>query len=350
MESNSKSIYLPILVALFLSIGIFFGFHFLRDQVKVGPMETRLKEVIALIEENYVDEVEAGTLLENALVGISKGFPGRSLVSKNDLDQCDRMKSFGLITFPGGSFFLVVNVFPGSVPGILGLSSGDRIQNVIFSENSMKFDLIKRWGRGADHISIPDSLAVFRQPVVEYQLDKNWIYSICLSPSIPQLLEYFEEVGEAEIAGLILDLRLFSNVGGFPDKFESNSLKVDSVVTGPNTFGIGSVLENFYTRRILSVPNGFETENFIIVNSVGKELPQFRMKEKTISPFLDSLRENEILAAGEFLKEVLNREEILGLSTKLGPMDLENLNQGLHLKLFQMIRKDGIKKAYKSLL
>ena len=340
MSQDKGNSILPILVLGVLSLGILFGYFMLRKEKKPGAAELRLREVIALIEENYVDQVSEEILLENALVGLSKGFPEEQLVSKTAMESSDLLRKFGLITFPGDPTLRVTNIFPGSVSGILGIRIGDRIEKIRQENGGIAFTLLGRSASRNRDIIIPDSFAVFDQPVLDLSDGGKGIRFLCLSPSMNELSEHLNRNSSLESS--ILDLRWFSNVGVIGKDFQGFDLKVDSIVEGPYTFGLGELVKKHFEEGKKIYPIEFETRNFTLINSGGKKFPKSVLNVGTEDQWGSSL--------SQVLQDLWNRTSGLESLNRGNIGELENLDPIQHFQVYKGIRKNGLKDTYKNLL
>ena len=69
-NNSTLAIRLPLIIAVAVIIGIFIGARMLEPSAKNEELSkslTKFREVLTSIDRNYVDEVESGTLVDNAI-------------------------------------------------------------------------------------------------------------------------------------------------------------------------------------------------------------------------------------------------------------------------------------------
>lgn len=138
--NNSKSeIRLPVIIAVALSAGIFIGASFIepspRSNDAVKSM-AKFKEVLLNIDKNYVDDVNSGDIVDDAIVRMLDDLDPHSIyISKEEVDQANsRIK--GSYQGIGIQFDIirdtvwVVKTITGGPAEEIGLKSGDRIVTV----------------------------------------------------------------------------------------------------------------------------------------------------------------------------------------------------------------------------
>ncbi len=341
MDKENKNIYLPVLVTLFISLGILFGFIFLRDKTSIGPLEFQLKEIIALVEENYVDEIPAETLIENAMVGMSRGFPGEVLVSKKKLETANRLREYGLVTYPSDAGYRVTNIFPGSFSGILGIRVGDRIREVQFADDGFEFQILNRINGLSKTVFIPDSFAVFDKTLIHFRGNREQEVMICLSPTYEEFSNFLGSNQSGSDGRLILDMRFFSNVGSVSEPLSPRFFEIDSVVTGPYTFGIGALLSEYFEKGDELIPYDFQTDRYTLVSSGTKPLPSWKGQET----------EGLTSEVNYSIEAALNK--INTLITGVSGQAMHNpeyLRPHEHLEVYREIKEKGLEATYQSIL
>ena len=138
-NNNSKrSIFLPLMLAISLVLGILIGIILPRktdtSQVAgIRPRSDKLNSIINIIEKNYVDSVNRDELVESAIPGIFKKLdphsvyiPAKDLVRANESLQGNFEGigiSFNMLT----DTILVISTIPGGPSEKLGLQAGDKI-------------------------------------------------------------------------------------------------------------------------------------------------------------------------------------------------------------------------------
>ncbi len=342
MKENSGNSFLPILLTGGLAIGIFVGYFLIREKKVPTPDELRLREIITLIEQNYVDPVNGEVLLENALVGLVKGFPAERLVSKKALERCQILQKYGVVLYPGDQHFRVVNIFPGSITGIMGLTVGDRIQKIEQGERELSFELV-HGGINKTEIHIPDSFAVFDQSVLSFEIDGSNERLLCLSPTLKELMD---QIDSRQSQFSILDLRFFSNVGVVKQDYDPLFQDIDSIIEGPYTFGLGELVREHLENGEPIKAADFETKNFTLISSGGKSLP----KSSRGSEDKGELFSSKVLFAKDVLEGFLKRATEIEFMEANSIGDIHDLDPEQHFHFYQGIRKNGVKKTYRPLL
>ncbi len=137
-NNSSKSVLLPVLIALALATGILIGVYLPRknpvsQQLAFRVRNDKLSSVLNVIESDYVDSVNRNDLVEAAIPAILKKLdphsvyiPAKDLVRANEPLQgnFDGIGiSFNLLT----DTILVISTIPGGPSEKLGLLAGDKI-------------------------------------------------------------------------------------------------------------------------------------------------------------------------------------------------------------------------------
>ncbi len=340
---NKRSHLLPFWIVLALSIGIFIGFFLIREKKVDGLLEKRLDEVLSIIDQNYVDEINEEELLENALVGVSKAYPNSLVLKKKALEQCKKVRKYGLVLIPYGQDFLATNIFPGSVPAILGINAGDRISSIRLGRRELKFDLVRSETKISQEIQIPDSLAFFDQDILEYGQSGSFKYLLFLSPGIDNALE---SLRSSENEDRILDLRYFSNYEKV--SVENGDCPVsekDSALISTKTRGLG--------RFILDKTNGdkdkrfflFETDRFLVFNESYEFLEADSIPSQFVFADLPELKELSRIVCGEYLKKIFET-----LDSNKRNLVADPYSPYGQARIMKEIKRKGLKEAYKEII
>ena len=143
---------MPIVIALSLIGGIWIGITFSNDHA-AGSGEKKLAEILALIKNDYVDEVDVDSLVESTLPNLlsnldphSNYIPAEDLQAVND-DLDGSFSGIG-ISFTMLTDTVIVNeVIAGGPSEKMGLMPGDRIMTIndslVAGQNIPNTDIVK---------------------------------------------------------------------------------------------------------------------------------------------------------------------------------------------------------------
>ncbi len=143
---------MPIVIALSLIGGIWIGISFSNDHA-AGSGEKKLAEILALIKNDYVDEVDVDSLVESTLPNLlsnldphSNYIPAEDLQAVND-DLDGSFSGIG-ISFTMLTDTVIVNeVIAGGPSEKMGLMPGDRIMTIndslVAGQNIPNTDIVK---------------------------------------------------------------------------------------------------------------------------------------------------------------------------------------------------------------
>jgi carboxyl-terminal processing protease len=246
MNKNKISLYLPIILALVLILGIFLGlqfadsgsgFHFLSNK-----KQDKLKEVIHYVHENYVDTVSEEMLTEKAITTLLQSLDPHSVyipaVEYHDaLDPLfGSFEGIGVQFRLEGDTITVITPVSGGPSEKLGIRAGDRIvkidgKNVAGIKITNNDVMRKLKGKKGTQVKI----SIFRRGVtglIDYTVTRDVIptYSMDVAYMADPVTGYIrlntfsatthEEISkaigklkEAGMKKLILDLR--GNGGGY---------------------------------------------------------------------------------------------------------------------------------------
>ena len=137
MDKNKRlAVWLPVIIALSIALGIFVGNHYLRltqGKRHIYSSGNKINAILDIIDEQYVDTVDMKQLVEDAIPKVfSELDPHSVYIPAKDAQRAneDLEGSFSGI---GVSFniqtdtILVINVIPGGPSEKAGLKPFDRI-------------------------------------------------------------------------------------------------------------------------------------------------------------------------------------------------------------------------------
>lgn len=137
-NNPKRSIYLPLMLALALALGVFIGKYVpgesaLPQHSKIRSKNDKLSNILNIIESNYVDTVNRKELVEVAIPAILKKLDPHSVyIPAKDLARANEPLqgnfegigiSFNMLT----DTILVISTIPGGPSEKLGLLPGDKI-------------------------------------------------------------------------------------------------------------------------------------------------------------------------------------------------------------------------------
>ena len=143
MDRNNKhSVWLPVIIALSIALGVFVGNHYntLSNEnpfTKFNSGNNKIDAILRIINEQYVDTVDMGKLIEGTIPKIfSELDPHSVYISAKDVEKVneDLEGSFSGI---GVSFnmqtdtILIISVIPGGPSEKAGLLPFDRIITIM---------------------------------------------------------------------------------------------------------------------------------------------------------------------------------------------------------------------------
>jgi carboxyl-terminal processing protease len=137
-NNSKRSIYLPIIIALCLALGLLGGLYLPgkgsdSPHANIRPRNDKLSSIVNMIEENYVDSVSRKDLEESAIPAILKKLDPHSIyIPAKDLKRANEPLqgnfdgigiSFNMLT----DTILVISTIPGGPSEKVGLMAGDKI-------------------------------------------------------------------------------------------------------------------------------------------------------------------------------------------------------------------------------
>jgi carboxyl-terminal processing protease len=137
-NNPKRSVFLPVMLALSLAIGVFIGRYLpaekdLPQHSNIRSRNDKLNSILNIIEANYVDSVNRNDLVETAIPAILKKLDPHSVyIPAKDLARANEPLqgnfdgigiSFNMLT----DTILVISTIPGGPSEKLGLLPGDKI-------------------------------------------------------------------------------------------------------------------------------------------------------------------------------------------------------------------------------
>ena len=248
MDKNKRlAVWLPVIIALSVALGIFVGNHYLRltqGKRHIYSSGNKINAILDIIDEQYVDTVNMKQLVEDAIPKVfSELDPHSVYIPAKDAQRVneDLEGSFSGI---GVSFnmqtdtILVINVIPGGPSEKAGLKPFDRIITIndsLYAGNKSDQEVIMNTLRGAKNSTV--KLGVKRKnepellyfdvtrgdvPVssvdVSYEVSKGIGYIKVSKFGRTTYNEFITAIAKLKQAGctsFVIDLR--GNTGGYMD-------------------------------------------------------------------------------------------------------------------------------------
>ncbi|MBQ8530071.1 MAG: S41 family peptidase [Parabacteroides sp.] len=248
MEKNKGlSVWLPIIIALSVALGIFVGNHYMRltqGKRHIYTGGNKINAILDIIDEQYVDTVNMSELIEDAIPKIFSELDPHSIyIPAKDAQRAneDLEGSFSGI---GVSFnmqtdtILVVSVIPGGPSEKAGLKPFDRIITIndsLFAGNKSNQELVMKTLRGAKNSTVKLGVKRKNEPEllyfdvtrgdvpinsvdVAYEVSKGIGYIKVSKFARTTYNEFITAIAKLKQAGcgsFIIDLR--GNTGGYMD-------------------------------------------------------------------------------------------------------------------------------------
>ena len=181
MEKNKGlSVWLPIIIALSVALGIFVGNHYMRltqGKRHIYTGGNKINAILDIIDEQYVDTVNMSEQIEDAIPKIFSELDPHSIyIPAKDAQRAneDLEGSFSGI---GVSFnmqtdtILVVSVIPGGPSEKAGLKPFDRIITIndsLFAGNKSNQELVMKTLRGAKNSTVKLGVKRKNEPELLY--------------------------------------------------------------------------------------------------------------------------------------------------------------------------------------
>jgi len=160
-QKSRKQIYLPVVFAFILVLGILIGRHFMPNSgsskgnpLLIYPQTNKLEALLNLIEEEYVDTVNRDEMEENIIPEILKNLdphtvyiPAKDLAKVNEELQ-GNFGGIGVQFSMQNDTVMVISVIPGGPSEKVGLLPGDRIvavdDSIIAGKSIATNDVMKK--------------------------------------------------------------------------------------------------------------------------------------------------------------------------------------------------------------
>jgi carboxyl-terminal processing protease len=141
MSNNKYSVYIPVLLAIALSLGFIIGNRFSKNtgytaSVSTGSGSNKLDAMIDLIQNAYVDSISGDTLIEKTIPLLLKNLdPHTSYIPASELEGVEEemrgdFGGIGVQFSIQNDTVMVVDVISGGPSSKLGILQGDRIVTV----------------------------------------------------------------------------------------------------------------------------------------------------------------------------------------------------------------------------
>ncbi|MDE6017815.1 MAG: PDZ domain-containing protein, partial [Muribaculaceae bacterium] len=130
-KRNIGYVLIPLVLALGLSGGIFIGKYL--SVSRLSPAETKLRTIIDLIENEYVDKIDVDSLLASVVPELLQGLDPHSVYFTSEELKSTNEDMEGHFSGVGVSFqivndsVVVVDVIAGGPAEKVGLMNGDKI-------------------------------------------------------------------------------------------------------------------------------------------------------------------------------------------------------------------------------
>ena len=250
-KNSFKQVLLPIVFALILLVGIFIGKLFSPSGSKTSegrlfiyPQGNKVESLLRLIEEEYVDTVDAAKLQEDIIPEILKHLdPHTVYIPKDDLKEANQelegnFGGIGVQFSVQNDTILVISVISGGPSEKLGILPGDRIVTVndsVMAGNKISSDDVVRMLRGELGTRVNVGIKRSGRPgLLDFEIVRGNIpvYSVDISYMITDSVGYIKvsrfarntyqefltamaKMKSHNCQNLILDLR--ANSGGYLD-------------------------------------------------------------------------------------------------------------------------------------
>lgn len=160
-KSKKGFIWLPLVIAISIVVGIFIGTYFNRlvsNGINLFPTRNKIDNLINLIDNQYVDTINKNSLIESTLPMILKGLdphseyiPAKDLASTNE-ELEGSFSGIGVQFNLMNDTISVVGVIPGGPSEKVGIMPGDRIVSIndsAFVGKKITTDMVMKKLRGA---------------------------------------------------------------------------------------------------------------------------------------------------------------------------------------------------------
>lgn len=249
METNKRTRYIPIIIAVSIVAGIFIGTfyakRFSNNKHGLGIITTtsnKLNGLLRIIDDQYVDTVNMGELIEEAMPQIlgeldphSSYIPAKDLQAVND-DLRGSFSGIGVQFTIQQDTIHISNVIPGGPSEKVGIMAGDRIVEIddsafvgkiVTNEESMKrlkgpkgsevrLGVFRQGEKELLHFNIIRGDIPVKSIDAAYMLTDKFGYikiNKFGETTYPEMLIALAQLHQNNCEGLVIDLR--GNTGGY---------------------------------------------------------------------------------------------------------------------------------------
>jgi len=245
MKNNKFNFLIPILLSVFLSIGLFLGNYF-STSLSYNPSSTRggkdyqkMRDIIDIIDKRYVDTIDGDNLFEKTISNMlheldphSNYIPAKDLKSMTESIE-GRFGGIGVRFFVIRDTICVTHVIPKSPSEKVRIQAGDKIIKIekeVVASKKIKTDKIMSLLKGLENtpvnVTIYRNGEILKKKIIRGSIPISSIScSILLNPttgfikidqfSVNTAKEFYKAAADLKARGmkkLILDLR--NNGGG----------------------------------------------------------------------------------------------------------------------------------------
>lgn len=245
MKNNKFNFLIPILLSVFLSIGLFLGNYF-SSSLSYNPSSTRggkdyqkMRDIIDIIDKRYVDTIDGDNLFEKTISNMlheldphSNYIPAKDLKSMTESIE-GRFGGIGVRFFVIRDTICVTHVIPKSPSEKVGIQAGDKIIKIeeeVVASKKIKTNKIMSLLKGLENtpvnVTIYRNGEVLKKKIIRGSIPISSIScAILLNPttgfikidqfSVNTSKEFYDAAADLKARGmkkLILDLR--NNGGG----------------------------------------------------------------------------------------------------------------------------------------
>ena len=249
MESNKKTRYIPIIIAVSIVAGIFIGTFYANrfsEQNRgigiISSTSNKLTGLLRIIDDQYVDTVDMNELIEDAMPQIlgeldphSSYIPAKDLQAVND-DLRGSFSGIGVQFTIQQDTIHISNVIPGGPSEKVGIMAGDRIVEIddsafvgkiVTNDESMKrlkgpkgsevkLGVFRQGEKELLHFTIVRGDIPVKSIDAAYMINKKFGYikiNKFGETTYPEMLIALAQLHQQECEGMIIDLR--GNTGGY---------------------------------------------------------------------------------------------------------------------------------------
>ena len=249
MSSNKKTRYIPIIIAVSMVAGVFIGTfyanRFSEERRGLGiitPTSNKLNGLLRIINDQYVDTVDMGELIEDAMPQIlgeldphSSYIPAKDLQAVND-DLRGSFSGIGVQFTIQQDTIHISNVIPGGPSEKVGIMAGDRIVEIddsafvgkiVTNNESMKrlkgpkgsevkLGIFRQGEKDLLHFTIIRGDIPVKSIDASYMLNEKFGYikiNKFGETTYPEMLIALAQLHQNNCQGIVIDLR--GNTGGY---------------------------------------------------------------------------------------------------------------------------------------